>query len=77
MKNYRERKLMKRRGLEKEILIQYFYTTISDRRIKDYWTGGQATMLGTFRAFQFYEIDSTTQNGVGVTEKEIKWEVEY
>ena len=68
---------MKRRGLEKEILIQYFYTTISDRRIRDYWTGGQVTMSGTFRAFQSYEIENTTQNGRGVTDKEIKWKVEY
>jgi hypothetical protein len=29
-------------------------------------------MSGTFRAFQSYEIDNTTQSGGGVTDKEIK-----
>ena len=51
MQNYRERKLRNRRGLEKYILIQYFYTTISDRRISDYGTGKQVTMSGSFKAF--------------------------
>jgi hypothetical protein len=29
-------------------------------------------MLGTLWAFQSYEIENTTQNGGGVTDKEIK-----
>ena len=44
--------------------------TIKDNMISDYGTGEQATILGSFRAFQQYKIYYTTQNEWRIIEKE-------
>ena len=42
---------MKRRVLERDIHIKYFFTKISDKMFSDYGIGIKVTMLGSFRAF--------------------------
>ena len=44
--------------------------TIKDNMISDYGTGEQATIFGSFRAFQQYKIYYTTQNEWRIIEKE-------